>query len=72
MEGIDLKSILKELEKLMAYELKTKQITEESIKAVFPLVKKYGGAVIAVTLDENGIPETAEGRVQIAKKINWG
>ncbi len=42
---------------------------EESMKAVFPLVKKYGGAVIAVTLDENGIPETAEGRVEIAKKI---
>lgn len=42
---------------------------EESIKAVFPLVKKYGGTVIAVTLDENGIPETAEGRVEIAKKI---
>lgn len=42
---------------------------EESIKAVFPLVKKYGGAVIAVTIDENGIPETAQGRVEIAKKI---
>ena len=42
---------------------------EESMKAVFPLVKKYGGAVIAVTLDENGIPETAEGRIEIAKKI---
>ena len=42
---------------------------EESMKAVFPLVKKYGGAVIAVTLDENGIPETAEGRVRIAEKI---
>ena len=42
---------------------------EESIKAVFPLVKKYGGVVIAVTIDENGIPETAEGRVEIAKKI---
>ncbi|MBE6727354.1 MAG: homocysteine methyltransferase [Ruminococcaceae bacterium] len=41
----------------------------ESIKAVFPLVKKYGGLVVALTLDENGIPETAEGRVEIAKKI---
>lgn len=41
----------------------------ESIKAVFPLVKKYGGSVIALTLDENGIPETAEGRIEIAKKI---
>lgn len=42
---------------------------EESMNAVFPLVKKYGGAVIAVTIDENGIPETAEGRVAVAEKI---
>lgn len=42
---------------------------EESMKAVFPLVKKYGGVVIAVTIDENGIPETAGGRVEIAEKI---
>ncbi|MBQ2759516.1 MAG: homocysteine S-methyltransferase family protein [Clostridia bacterium] len=42
---------------------------EESMKAVFPLVRKYGGLVVALTLDENGIPETAQGRVQIAKKI---
>lgn len=41
----------------------------ESMKAVFPLVKKYGGVVVALTLDESGIPETAEGRVAIAKKI---
>ncbi len=42
---------------------------EESMNSVFPLVKKYGGVVIAVTLDENGIPETANGRVEIAEKI---
>lgn len=42
---------------------------EESMKAVFPLVQKYGGAVIALTLDENGIPDTAEGRFAIAEKI---
>jgi 5-methyltetrahydrofolate--homocysteine methyltransferase len=42
---------------------------EESMKAVFPLVKKYGGAVICLTLDENGIPNTAEGRFAIAEKI---
>ncbi len=42
---------------------------EECMKAVFPLAKKYGGVIIALTLDENGIPETAEGRVEIAKKI---
>ncbi|MBO5439114.1 MAG: dihydropteroate synthase, partial [Clostridia bacterium] len=40
-----------------------------SMEAVFPLVKKYGGAVIALTLDEKGIPETAEERYEIAKKI---
>ena len=42
---------------------------QESIEAVFPLVKKYGGLVVCLTLDENGIPETAEGRLSIAKKI---
>lgn len=42
---------------------------EESMKAVFPLVKKYGGVVVALTLDENGIPETAGERVKIAEKI---
>ncbi len=41
----------------------------ESMEAVFPLVKKYGGVVVALTLDENGIPDTAEGRFEIAKKI---
>ncbi|MBR6772401.1 MAG: homocysteine S-methyltransferase family protein [Clostridia bacterium] len=41
----------------------------ESMEAVFPLVKKYGGLVVALTLDENGIPETAEGRVRIAERI---
>lgn len=41
----------------------------ESMKAVFPLVKKYGGLVVALTLDEDGIPDTAEGRVRIAEKI---
>ncbi|MBE5745311.1 MAG: homocysteine methyltransferase [Clostridiales bacterium] len=42
---------------------------QESMDAVLPLVKKYGGAVVALTLDENGIPETWEGRVAIAEKI---
>ena len=41
----------------------------ESMESVFPLAKKYGGAVIALTLDENGIPEDAEGRIKIAEKI---
>lgn len=42
---------------------------QESMDAIFPLVKKYGGVVVALTLDENGIPETAQGRVEIAKRI---
>ena len=42
---------------------------EECMNAIFPLVKKYGGVVVALTLDENGIPPTAEGRFKIAKKI---
>ena len=42
---------------------------EESMNSVFPLVKKYGGVVVALTLDENGIPETAEGRLAIAERI---
>ncbi len=42
---------------------------QESMAAVFPLVKKYGGTVIALTLDENGIPADAEGRVAIARNI---
>ena len=41
----------------------------ESMAALFPLVKKYGGVVVGLALDENGIPPTAEGRLAIAKKI---
>lgn len=37
--------------------------------AVFPLVRRYGGVVVALCLDENGIPETADGRLAVAKKI---
>lgn len=40
-----------------------------SMSAIFPLQKKYGGVAIALTLDESGIPSTAEGRVSIAEKI---
>ncbi len=42
---------------------------KESMDAVFPLVAKYGGMVVCLTLDEGGIPETVEGRVEIAEKI---
>lgn len=41
----------------------------ESMDHVFPAVKKYGGAVIALTLDESGIPETPEQRFEIARRI---
>ena len=43
--------------------------TEESMKNVFPLVKKYGGVVVALCLDDSGIPKTAEGRVKVAENI---
>ena len=42
---------------------------EESLRTVLPLVRKYGAAVVGLTLDENGIPDTAEKRVAIARKI---
>jgi len=42
---------------------------QESMDAVFPLVKKYGGLVVALTLDEAGIPDTADGRIAIARRI---
>jgi 5-methyltetrahydrofolate--homocysteine methyltransferase len=36
---------------------------------ILPIVKKYGAAVVGLALDENGIPETAEGRVSVARRI---
>lgn len=42
---------------------------KESMQAVFPLAAKYGGLIVALTLDEKGIPATAEERVAIAKNI---
>ena len=42
---------------------------EESLNTILPIVKKYGACVVGLTLDENGIPKTAEGRLEIAKKI---
>ena len=41
----------------------------ESMDAVLPLVAKYGGVVVALTLDEDGIPPTADGRIAIARRI---
>ena len=42
---------------------------EKSLNTVLPLAKKYGAMIVGLTLDENGIPETAEERVKIAEKI---
>ena len=42
---------------------------KESMETVFPLVRKYGGVLVALVLDEGGIPSDAEGRIRIAKKI---
>ena len=42
---------------------------ESSMSAVFPLAARYGGVVVALTLDEHGIPEDAEGRIAIARRI---
>lgn len=42
---------------------------KERLDKILPLVKKYGAAVVGLTMDENGIPETAEERFEIAKRI---
>lgn len=41
----------------------------ETIEAVMPLVAKYGGVLVGLPLDEDGIPETSDGRIKVAKKI---
>lgn len=43
--------------------------SEDSLNSVLPLAAKYGAMVVGLTLDEKGIPETAEGRIEIAKRI---
>lgn len=42
---------------------------KESMEAVFPIAKKYGGVVVGLCLDESGIPSSAGGRLRIAEKI---
>ena len=42
---------------------------EESLREILPIAKKYGGVIICLTLDENGIPKTAQKRLEIAKRI---
>jgi len=41
----------------------------DSLNTVLPLAKKYGACVLGLTLDEDGIPKTAEGRLKVARKI---
>lgn len=41
----------------------------ESMEAVFPLAKRYGGVLVALLLDESGIPQDVPGRLAIAEKI---
>ncbi len=41
----------------------------ENMKSVMPLVAKYGGVLTGLCLDENGIPDNADGRLEIAEKI---
>lgn len=42
---------------------------QEIMEQIFPIVKKYGGVVVGLALDEDGIPNSAEGRIKIAQKI---
>ena len=42
---------------------------EDSLEKILPIVKKYGSALVGLALDDEEIPETAEGRFEIAKKI---
>jgi len=42
---------------------------DSSLDAILPLARKYGAGVIGLTLNSKGIPETVEGRVEIARKI---
>ena len=42
---------------------------EESLSAVLPLAAKYGGVVVGLPIDENGIPDTVEGRLAVARRI---
>ena len=42
---------------------------EESLKAILPIAKKYGACILGLTLDEKGIPNTAEERLEVARKI---
>ena len=55
-----------ELDKLT---VRKKQQDQETMEAIFPLVKKYGAAVVGLTLDKKGIPKTTQARMDIARRI---
>ncbi len=42
---------------------------QEVMDSIFPIVQKYGGVIVALALDEDGIPDTTEKRIEIAQKI---
>lgn len=42
---------------------------ENSLRTILPLAKKYGACILGLTLDEKGIPKTAEDRIKVADKI---
>ena len=42
---------------------------ESNMEAIFPIAKKYGAVVLGLTMDDNGIPQTAEERLAIARRI---
>lgn len=45
---------------------------EDNMAAIFPIARKYGAVVLGLTMDDNGIPQTAEERLVIAKRILAG
>lgn len=42
---------------------------EEVMAKIFPIAKKYGAVVLGLTMDKNGVPPTAQGRYEIAKRM---
>ena len=42
---------------------------EKSLETILPIVKKYGAAVVGLTLDKDGIPPTADGRFEVAERV---
>ena len=64
-----IKTAVCELQAVTDLPLQIDTSNTQAMEAVFPLAKKYGGLIVALTLDESGIPEKAEDRLRIAKNI---